>query len=1512
VSIRSNALVSAGQLLLSYPVGTSFTIAGWVKFFPTFASGSSGYGEIFTYWATSGTAIPWIGHNALTNGIVFSNGTTNVTLVADGTKWCYLAMTYKGGANTSAAYGLDSNGLWIALTGTATTAGTSNNGLYIGGTQVGTGADLDILYRGVNVWSVSQSREFIMEQSRQLAPLTTTNLYSTLWQSDNTIANLGISSVGHPWTQPTTGWVSSADEPPVPKIINRRVWSFGYGLPPPQAASASRVAGLGSLLLLGQRRRKTSTNTNYTAAPSESITPPTDAVSRVFVGARAISESITAPSDSVTRAQVLARQISESVTAPSDSVSRAYVGHRTLSESITAPSDSIARAQVLARPIAESITAPSDAAARSQVLARAISESVTAPSDAVSRFAVMARAIAEAITSPSDAVARVFIGARAISESITAPSDAVARSQVLDRAIAESITAPSDSVAVTQGVARAISESITAPSDSVVRVFVGARSISEAITAPSDVIARAQILARAISESVTSPSDSVAVAQGVARSISESITAPSDAVARKVAAARAIAENVTSPSDAVARALVQARTVSESIASPTDSPARTVAAVRAIAETVPGPTDSPARQGLFSRAIPEAIVSPSDAVTANAGASKAISEAIVSPSDAVSSVQMLLRGISEAISPPSDAVVAVVHHVGGPTGSGVWWWWLDDDDKPLPPPRRRTRKTAVERALEQDAADEAQARQVELFARAPVVAPPRPPAPAPRPSPPVYGARIRSTISRLVRSRGTADVIQPVSGVGRSAFPSVRQSARIRFSPHHGHAASTLSGVRTRAYGAYVPMSPMAWLDALEDQLDAASEELEDARATPPAVIYVDALDEPEDELRADVIYQDAIDDDPAWRQDPVHPVAGGYRWGASGKIYKSKAAAQRQAAAIYASGWRENASRQELHAALSPPRAAEAVYTREMISLFRGIHAGVMAMVKRKLFPKRPKTTSPNERHDAQPSWRDVVRAAFAKLGDQVADHMTPRVNVAYDKMSARVNDNGEKAARLLGIQPKAAGLQAIIDRSRAANLDYMVAAGRDYVDDVRDVLEDPDNFEMPIDELSDLLEKRAGVSASRANLIASDQTLKLNAGINRARQEAAGVSQYRWSTSKDERVRPMHADLEGTTQSYDDPPETTPDGDTNNPGEDYRCFPADSELQFAYGIKKAFRRWYDGELAELVTDSGKTVRATPNHPVLTRRGWVAIGDLQLTDDVLEIAEESLAPHEGDKHHHVARIGDVFATLQVCAVSGSARGKAADFHGDGREGHVDVVLAAGPLSFGSLAGIRQGVDDLPLSEADPPGLALRATLQLFDGLHATSGGGVGRPDEGCAFIARHPSPAQEVGLGAGADADPGAFESRRQDDALDASALGDREQALSALVCGDDRGHVHLKDRPDFSLSEVGLHADSPQFLAQIFGRDADERSDLLEGLAGIQKFARVRSVNRLAFHGWVFNLETATGWYAIDGILAHNCRCISIPIIEELEEPDNEEPDDQEPEPEQAEPDDEDIAAE
>ena len=84
---------------------------------------------------------------------------------------------------------------------------------------------------------------------------------------------------------------------------------------------------------------------------------------------------------------------------------------------------------------------------------------------------------------------------------------------------------------------------------------------------------------------------------------------------------------------------------------------------------------------------------------------------------------------------------------------------------------------------------------------------------------------------------------------------------------------------------------------------------------------------------------------------------------------------------------------------------------------------------------------------------------------------------------------------------------------------------------------------------DLAQKIRQIGGVTENRAKLIARDQTAKLNSSLTQAQHESLGVTHYRWSTSKDERVRESHAENEGQIFSWDDPPET------GHPGFEVNC---------------------------------------------------------------------------------------------------------------------------------------------------------------------------------------------------------------------------------------------------------------------------------------------------------------------------------------------------------------------
>ena len=93
-------------------------------------------------------------------------------------------------------------------------------------------------------------------------------------------------------------------------------------------------------------------------------------------------------------------------------------------------------------------------------------------------------------------------------------------------------------------------------------------------------------------------------------------------------------------------------------------------------------------------------------------------------------------------------------------------------------------------------------------------------------------------------------------------------------------------------------------------------------------------------------------------------------------------------------------------------------------------------------------------------------------------------------------------------------------------------------------------------VETIAKRIRETTDASPAKAALLARDQVLKLNAQVAADRHKAAGITEYVWRSSRDERVRKRHKQLDGTRQKYAEPPvvdERT--GRRANPGEDYCC---------------------------------------------------------------------------------------------------------------------------------------------------------------------------------------------------------------------------------------------------------------------------------------------------------------------------------------------------------------------
>jgi len=222
---------------------------------------------------------------------------------------------------------------------------------------------------------------------------------------------------------------------------------------------------------------------------------------------------------------------------------------------------------------------------------------------------------------------------------------------------------------------------------------------------------------------------------------------------------------------------------------------------------------------------------------------------------------------------------------------------------------------------------------------------------------------------------------------------------------------------------------------------------------------------------------------------------------------------------------------------------------------LMRKLVAAWWAKIGPQALAKAKQIAKPDvERTDAKESDTDVslhdyssdsnagwFGSAVDKVGQDVSRHGANELGRIGVKLDRRASVKLEPAItkQIPTWRKENVGLVGTMLKRERTKLESLLAdgAGRRYETLARDI------------------QARFGITTRHAELIARDQTSKLNARITRDRMAAAGITTYRWTTAGDERVRSMHDDLDGEEFDFGDPPVTNDDGDTNNPGEDYQC---------------------------------------------------------------------------------------------------------------------------------------------------------------------------------------------------------------------------------------------------------------------------------------------------------------------------------------------------------------------
>jgi len=223
------------------------------------------------------------------------------------------------------------------------------------------------------------------------------------------------------------------------------------------------------------------------------------------------------------------------------------------------------------------------------------------------------------------------------------------------------------------------------------------------------------------------------------------------------------------------------------------------------------------------------------------------------------------------------------------------------------------------------------------------------------------------------------------------------------------------------------------------------------------------------------------------------------------------------------------------------------------------------------------------------------------------------------------------------------------------------------------------------PLDELVRMLKPK--FDKVRAEMIAATEVTRLYAEGNRIAWESSGmVGQVRWMTAEDELVCPICGRPDGHAGKVYDLTDTA-----NHPPAHPRCVLPGQYVLPVGEISAAAKSFYSGRVVEILTIDGNCVTVTPNHAILTQRGWVKAAELVEGNDFVytTISKGESFTINPDDQKRPAMIENIYSALSESVGMATIRMPAAaeDFNGDGKsiKGDIDIVVPYGSLLRNSV-----------------------------------------------------------------------------------------------------------------------------------------------------------------------------------------------------------------------------------
>jgi len=252
------------------------------------------------------------------------------------------------------------------------------------------------------------------------------------------------------------------------------------------------------------------------------------------------------------------------------------------------------------------------------------------------------------------------------------------------------------------------------------------------------------------------------------------------------------------------------------------------------------------------------------------------------------------------------------------------------------------------------------------------------------------------------------------------------------------------------------------------------------------------------------------------------------------------------------------------------PATNAERKYARDLAKLTRALEQIAERIVKKlPAIQASAEKLRPDERADAYPEEIEGVMNAARAEWNRIAS--PSRIAAMVKPFVEATNKQNKKATG--GFFKKTLGIDVIgsepwlkpeLDAAIKANVNLIKTLGPETFNRIETAVFEGVRSGQLTKGIAEAIQKATGATKSRAQFIARDQAAKVSGNLSKLRQEQVGITEYIWSTSRDERVVGNPAGLYPTGSA----------GHMNHWAREGKTFkwakpPADGHPGFAYGCR-------------------------------------------------------------------------------------------------------------------------------------------------------------------------------------------------------------------------------------------------------------------------------------------------------------------------------------------------------